>query len=181
MIDDKNCLKQLRKHNQQALEYVVQQYGGAVKGVISKTLYNFPEEIQECMDDVFLEVWDNIDRYDEHKGSLKNWILAIARYRAINYLKRLSKRYMEENIDTADNKLEFAVYVDELEDLTTSLMEELLDGLSDIDKRIITKRYIEEAEISDIARECNVSESAIYSRISRSKRKLKEKMKRNEV
>ncbi len=181
MIDDKNCLRQLRKHNQEALEYVVRQYGGAVKNVITKALYNFPQEVQECMDDVFLEVWNNIDRYDERKGSLKNWILAIARYRAINYLKRLSKRYVEENLEMADNMMEFAVYIDEMDDLSSSLLDELLEGLSDIDKKIITKRYIEDAEISDIAKECKLKESTIYSRISRSKSKIRKNLGRNEV
>lgn len=181
MIDDRNYLKQLRKHNPDALEYVIHQYGGAVKQVISKTLYNFTEEIQECMDDVFLEVWNNIHKYDESKGSLKNWILAIARYRAINYLKKLSKRYAEENIDTVENKMDFAIYIDEMDDQSASLLDELLEGLSDMDKKIITKRYIEEAEISDIARDCNLKESTIYSRISRSKSKLRKKLGGNEV
>ena len=179
MIDDKNCIKQLRKHNPEALEYVILQYGGVVKGVISKTLYNFPEDIKECMDDVFLEVWNNISHYDERKGSLKNWILAIARYRAINYLKRLSKRYIEENIDTVENKMDFAIYVDEMDQVTSSLMDELLEGLSDIDKKILTKKFIEDSDISDIARELNISENTIYSRISRSKKKIRSKYKTN--
>ncbi len=181
MIDDRNCVKLMKKRNQQALEYAIRQYGGAVKTVISKTLYNFPSEVQECMDDVFFEVWNNIDRYDERKGSLKNWILAIARYRAINYLKKLSKRYAEENIDMADNKMEFAVYIDEMDEMASTLFDELLEGLSDIDKIILTKRYIEDLEISDIAKELNLKESTIYSRISRSKNKVRKNFRRNGV
>lgn len=176
MVNEKNCVRQLKKGNQRALEFVVSQYGGAVKNVIGRILYDFPEDIQECMDDVFMEVWNNIDRFDEDKGTLRNWILSIAKYRAINYFKRLSKRYAEENLDKADNKLEYAVYIGETEDELESLIEEFTEGLSDIDKQIIKKRFVEDMDIKSIASDSGLKESSVYSRISRSKAKLRSKM-----
>ena len=66
-------------------------------------------------------------------------------------------------------------------EMAYTLLDELLEGLSDVDKKILTKRYIEDLEISDIAKELNLKESTIYSRISRSKNKVRKNFRRNGV
>lgn len=100
-----NYISKLKRHNEKALEFVVQEYGGQVKAAVYKNLSGMPEEIEECMDDVFLDVWNNIDRFDESKGSFRNWITAIARFRSIDYLRRYSRRRSEEDISEYENKL----------------------------------------------------------------------------
>lgn len=172
VINEKNCKKYITKGQQEGLEYVIKTYGGAVKYVVGEILYNFPEDIQECVDDVYMEVWNNIRYFDAKKGNLKNWILAIARYRAINYLKKLSKKFAETNIDFLESKIEYSIYLDETDDQINELLDELVDGLSDIDKEIIRKRYIEEQTIDELAAEYNVTSSTIYSRLSRSRKKM---------
>ena len=172
MLNDKNCIRYIKKGQQEGLEYVIRTYGGAVKSVVAKILHNFHEDIQECVDDVYMEVWNNIQYFDEKKGNLKNWILAIAKYRAINYLNKLSRRYSETNLELLENKIEASIYLDETETQVQELLEELLDGLSDKDKEIVRKRYIEEQSIDELAAEYNVTASTIYSRLSRSRKKM---------
>lgn len=99
MVTRNNYISKLKRHNEKALEFVVQEYGGQVKAAVYKNLSGMPEEIEECMDDVFLDVWNNIDRFDESKGSFRSWITAIARFRSIDYLRRYSRRCSEEDRD----------------------------------------------------------------------------------
>lgn len=105
MVTRNNYISKLKRHNEKALEFVVQEYGGQVKAAVYKNLSGMPEEIEECMDDVFLDVWNNIDRFDESKGSFRSWITAIARFRSIDYLRRYSRRCSEEDIADYENKL----------------------------------------------------------------------------
>lgn len=99
MVTRNNYISKLKRHNEKALEFVVQEYGGQVKAAVYKNLSGMPEEIEECMDDVFLDVWNNIDRFDESKGSFRSWITAIARFRSIDYLRRYSRRCSDEDRD----------------------------------------------------------------------------------
>ena len=86
-IGEHNYIQQLQQHNEKALLYVIDAYGGLLKSVIRKQLFRLPERQEECLDDVLLKIWQNISDFDESKNSFKNWAAAIARYRAIDYLR----------------------------------------------------------------------------------------------
>lgn len=139
-----------------------------------KNLSGMPEEIEECMDDVFLDVWNNIDRFDESKGSFRNWITAIARFRSIDYLRRYSRRRSEEDIAEYENKLANDNMLEIINEDISDSTEKLLGGLSDEDKDIILRYYWDDENVEKIADDYGVSSSSIYSRMSRARRRLKQ-------
>lgn len=169
-----NYISKLRRHNEKALEFVVREYGGQVKAAVYKKLSGMPEEIEECMDDVFLDVWNNIDRFDESKGSFRNWITAIARFRSIDYLRRYSRRCSEEDISEYENKLANDNMLEIINEDISDSMEKLLGGLSDEDRDIILRYYWDDENVEKIADDYGVSSSSIYSRMSRARRRLKQ-------
>lgn len=169
-----NYISKLKRHNEKALEFVVQEYGGQVKAAVYKNLSGMPEEIEECMDDVFLDVWNNIDRFDESKGSFRNWITAIARFRSIDYLRRYSRRRSEEDISEYENKLANDNMLEIINEDISDSMEKLLGGLSDYDRDIILRYYWDDENVEKIADDYGVSSSSIYSRMSRARRRLKQ-------
>lgn len=94
-INEENYMDQLQKHNERALLYVIDKYGGLLKAVISKSLFRMQSYQEECMNDVLLAIWDHIDSFQPEKNSFKNWIAAIAKYKAIDYLRKYQKEQME--------------------------------------------------------------------------------------
>ena len=123
------------------------------------------------MDDVFLDVWNNIDRFDESKGSFRSWITAIARFRSIDYLRRYSRRCSEEDIADYENKLANDNLLEILNEEISDSMEKLLSGLSDEDRDIILRYYWDD---QCVAEDYGVSSSSIYSRMSRARSRLKQ-------
>lgn len=87
IIDEKNFIGQIKEQNEDALKYIIDKYGGLVKSVVSRTLYAYPQDIEESVLDTFMKVWQNIKYFDESKSTFKNWIAAIAKYRAIDKLR----------------------------------------------------------------------------------------------
>ena len=126
------------------------------------------------MDDVFLDVWNNIDRFDESKGSFRNWITAIARFRSIDYLRRYSRRCSEEDISEYENKLANDNMLEIINEDISDSTEKLLGGLSDEDRDIILRYYWDDENVEKIADDYGVSSSSIYSRMSRARRRLKQ-------
>ena len=51
-INEENFLKQLRRRNEQALDYVIDNYGWIIKSVVKKHLYNLQSVQDECINKV---------------------------------------------------------------------------------------------------------------------------------
>lgn len=86
-INEENFVLHIKLKDEEALRYAIERYGGLVKSVVRKHLYPDAQMMffEECVSDVFLGVWSNIDSYDAEKNTIKNWIAAIARFKAIDY------------------------------------------------------------------------------------------------
>lgn len=66
-ITETNFVEQLKEHNEKALSYMIQQYGGLLSSVVNRHLRLLKEYREECLNDVFLGIWKNIGYYDEKK------------------------------------------------------------------------------------------------------------------
>lgn len=51
--------------------------------------------IEECINDVFVSVWNNSSKFKGNKDNFRNWIGAIARFKAIDYYRNISKNVMK--------------------------------------------------------------------------------------
>lgn len=180
IITQKNFVEKLKRRNEKALEYVICEYGGYVKAAVNHNLAGLPEEMEECMDDVFMDVWEHIERFDAAKGSFKNWIVSIARFRSIDYLRRYSRTCMEEDVSNYESELAKNDRIDTLEQEISVETEKLLEGLKEEERQILLRYYAEEEDVDVLAEEYGVSDSAIYSKVSRAKKKVRKNHRRLE-
>lgn len=174
-IDENNFIQQLRLKNEQALMYVIDEYGGLIKWVIRKNMSGLEGQMEECLNDVLLAIWKNIDYFDEEKNSFKNWVAAVSKYRSIDYMRknqkemeRLSYEELETEKGYMDKQIE-GISEDEISDR----FKDLLSGLKDTDREIFTRLYAYEESIDDISEKMKISKPTLYNRISRAKRKLR--------
>ena len=49
--------------------------------------------VDECVDDILLIVWYNINSYDENRGKFRNWLISVAKFKAIDYKRKSNKVY----------------------------------------------------------------------------------------
>ncbi|WP_373844660.1 sigma-70 family RNA polymerase sigma factor [Clostridium sp.] len=173
-INRDNVIFELRKRNTKALEFIVDTYGGLIKSIVVKILFNFQYSgsVEECINDIFLAIWNNIDKFHED-NSLKSFISAIARYKAIDYQRKLVKELNVKNID--DMSIKSSTYVDK-KILEKEIYEELLKLLSNLkpkDKDIFIKKYFEDENTCDIAKKLNVRKEVVNNRLSRGRKKLR--------
>ena len=172
-INDGNFLNEIKDRNEEALCYIIEKYGGLVKSVIGKHLYLLVEEQEECFDDVFLNIWEHIDSFDEEQNSLKNWIAGIARYRDIDYLRRCRKQFedvaLPEDIAVEDQEL---LHLIEREISTET--EAILQCLKPEDRDLFEKLYIEEMSMEAVCESFQTNTNVIYKRISRARKRMRE-------
>lgn len=83
-------VSRLKNRDVTALDYLYDHYSEALYGIIYRTL-NHQEIAEETLHDVFIKIWNQIDQYDETKGTLFTWMYRIARNKAID--QRRSKDF----------------------------------------------------------------------------------------
>lgn len=173
-VNEKNFIKYLNQKNEKALNYIVDTYGGLIKSIVNKHLYNLTHYHDECINDILLAVWNGIDKYDDTKGDFKNWLAAVSKYKCIAYKRKYLKITLnQENIDD----MELPAYYNMEEYLESQELKKEVDSLLSVlkptDKEIFIKYYINEEKIIDIAENYDVKQEVIYNRISRGKKKIK--------
>jgi RNA polymerase sigma-70 factor (ECF subfamily) len=60
-----------------------------------------PQDAEDLLQEVFIQVWQQADRYSEERGSPEAWILNITRSRAIDKVR--AKRRMEKSFVLTDD------------------------------------------------------------------------------
>ena len=96
------------------------------------------------MNDVLLSIWEHAASFDEKKNSFKNWAAAIARYEAIDYLRKY-KRDLEQlcmdDVTAAENDRMLEQLI---EGELSREVEQLLLCLKPLDRKIFMKLFVEE-------------------------------------
>lgn len=179
-ITEQNVVQQIQKKNERAISFIIQQYGGLLAAIIKRRLNDNLQDYEECLDDVLLSIWNHADSFDPKKNSFKQWIAAIAKYRAIDYQRKLiTMQNQQYSVPDMDESM-----VKTMQPSETDGIEELLAQLPERERKIFEKYYLEGTPSSEIANEFDVKESWIYNKLSRGRKKLRnfyfEKMKYEE-
>lgn len=176
-ITEHNFIRQLNKGNEKALEYVMWNYGGLVKSVVRRYLNHLTQYEEDCINEIFFAVWQNIASYREDKGSFANWIAGIARLKSLDFLRKYERQMKEESLDSqviaiADNSQEITSWCD---DLISQEMEEMLSCLKEKDRELFYRLYVKEQDMDEVSRQMDMTKPVIYNRVSRARNKIRKK------
>ncbi|MET3726929.1 RNA polymerase sigma-70 factor (ECF subfamily) [Fictibacillus halophilus] len=168
-VTEENVVQQLIDKNENAISFMIQQYGGLLTAIIKRHVNYQQQDYEECLDDVLLSVWNNVHSFDPTKNTFKQWIAAVAKYKAIDYGRRqISLQKQQFSVpDFTESNLLSQKSREEI------LVDELLQQLPPGERRIFEKYYLEGNTSSEIAHEYNERESWVYNKLSRGRKKLK--------
>jgi RNA polymerase sigma-70 factor (ECF subfamily) len=89
--NDGDLITRLKRREGMAMGDLYDRYGKLVYSVILRIVKE-AAIAEDLAQETFLRVWNRVQFYSEEKGSLAPWILAIARNRAIDYLRSADGR-----------------------------------------------------------------------------------------
>lgn len=173
-INEQNFIKCLIKRDEDALRYVIKEYGWLIKTIVSKQLYNLKSIQEECINDIFLNIWDNIDKYDKKRGTFKNWIIGISKYKSIDYKRKYIKDINNEEYDCLEIGIPDNSDIGIINEEIREDIENLLNCLNDKDRDIFIKHFMLDMNASEIAAKLGVTTNTIYNRIYKGKKKIRE-------
>ncbi|MNN08031.1 RNA polymerase factor sigma-70 [compost metagenome] len=103
-----------------------------------------------------------MDCFDDEKGSLKSWIVSIAKYKAIDIKRKISNHNKTFEYKDEITHIEKDLSLESIEN--NELIEGLLNTLDDMDREIFLKRYLKGFSIDEIAQELGYSKDYTRSR-----------------
>ena len=90
LYNEQELVEALKSHKNEAYKYLYINYRGSLYNVVIQIIPD-TETANDVLQEVFITVWKNIDKYDKEKGRLYTWLLNVTRNTAIN--KTRSKIY----------------------------------------------------------------------------------------
>lgn len=174
-LTEDNVVQHIINKNEKAISFIIHQYGGLLAAIIKRHLNGQQQDYEECLDDVLLSVWNHILHFDPEKNSFKQWLAAIAKYKAIDYQRKQIKLHNHQfSVSEIDDRM-----LKTSEAAGTSQVDELFDQLSARERDIFEKYYLEGAPSHEIAEHYNAKESWVHNKLSRGRKKLKSYLLKN--
>ncbi|MFB7155828.1 MULTISPECIES: sigma-70 family RNA polymerase sigma factor [unclassified Lysinibacillus] len=168
-------IERLQRHDENALKYVVEHYLGFVKAITLKIL-DKPSDymlVEECVNDVFLLIWQKSIYFIGGEADFKKWIGMITKYKAIDIYRKQQKQFATLPMDNILPLIASDNIEQELDKLYAKeqLLLEIMH-LPDLDRELFLMRYYLEYSNSEIAEILHITKSAVESRLYRGKKKL---------
>ncbi|MBI3472878.1 MAG: sigma-70 family RNA polymerase sigma factor [Candidatus Solibacter usitatus] len=99
--DDSALAERLRRRDQQAMADLYDRYGRLAYSVIFRIVRD-SGIAEDLTQETFLRVWNRMPGFDSARGSLGAWLLAVARNRAIDYLRSVDGRMARSAYEVVD-------------------------------------------------------------------------------
>ena len=162
-------LSRLDTQPEEAMTALVEQYTPLICHVASKYLAD-PEDVKECVNDVFTQVYLHRAEFSPEKGSLASWIGTIARNRAISRYRKQRKDLTlpEDGAETEQSGPDTTAELEQAMDV-----EQAISQLSDTDQQIIRMKYYGGMSIAEIAETLHIPYETAKKRHTRSIKQLR--------
>jgi RNA polymerase sigma-70 factor (ECF subfamily) len=182
MMED--FIVRLKRQDEQALNYLIDTYMPFLKGICRHILVKScgHQAAEECLNDVFMMIWQKADRFDGDPTDFRKWAGTLAKYKAIDVYRRHQKLQLKEAV-SSDIRNDAHTYDTEDAVLRSESRNEMLYRLQELpenDRDIFLMKYYLDLSNGEIAETLGVTLSAVENRLYRGKRKLLNLIERKE-
>lgn len=149
---DVELIERLQRRDPQALGELYDRYGRVVYSLILRVVRD-AATAEDLVQETFLRVWNRAQGCDAQRGAIGPWLLAVARNRAIDYLRSAGGR--ERNALEFEETDHPALYVDMERDILSSdkvrLVKTAVAKLSPNQREVIELAYFEGLSQTEMA------------------------------
>ncbi len=171
-MTDRELLDYIKSDSSKGIALLIDRFGALVFKICSSVILpvGSEEDAEECANDVFITFYNNIEKIDLSRSSLKGFLAMISKRHAIDFYRVLKrKKEREESLSEEEPYSDEALSFE-----TKAALTKAIKTLGLPDSEIITRKYILGETAEEIGRALGLSKDAVQKRIERSRAKLKE-------
>lgn len=205
---DDDLAQKLMERDPEALETLIARYSRELFYFIRVVLDGIgaAQDAEECVNDLFVAVWQEIDTFDAQRGAFRTWLTMRAKYIALDRRRQLCRRQAH-NVQSADenpqwnsaesaggrkshgwgfensNRVTLPPHPEaSMEHLVeqSERREELRQALAtlpELDRYLIYQRYFKFASTEELAAKTGLTRHAVDTRLWRARKNLREALK----
>ncbi len=159
------------------LEKIINKYSKLLWSVSSKILTGIGNEqdVEECIADVFIDLWKEPDKFDPTRGSLKSWLCLKCKSKSLDRFRKLTSHITDElDEGILTDLMEPGKEITRREDMK-SIRSAVL-SLDEPAREIMIRRFFMEQKPAQISEAMDLQIRKVENTIYRTKEKLKEQM-----
>lgn len=167
----KQAIIKIKVGDDEGFEYIYNEYHNILYSIIKSSIKN-QDDAEDCLQEVFYKIFISINKFNDKLSSFKTWIITITNNCIIDMLRKnrneeIMTSLNVDMIEAEDKTINYTVY---------SYFASLL---GDKEYHLLLLRYGFNYSINEIAKELNVSPSAIRHHLKLIKEKLNKMIKDN--
>lgn len=155
-----------------ALETAYKQWGGLIFTIAQRSLGN-PEDAADITQATFISAWHGRASYDPARAALQTWLVAIARRRVIDHLRRAATHAevpTAEPVERASGTHEAQTLIDRL------VLKDEVAGLAEPARTVVTLAFYDQLTHPEIAARLDLPLGTVKSHLRRSLVKLRTRL-----
>lgn len=174
-MNDKEIILLLRDSPSKGLYEAIAKYSRLIRTVVRRILPNNPEDVEECVEDTFVNVWRHVDNIDLNNPNLKAYLLTTARNITITRYRQLKRRDVV-SLECVPEPTEDDVSQTILDAETSRELKSLIMEMQEPDRGIFFRRYFLFETQKQIAQALELSEVQIKNKLYRGRLWLRKEL-----
>jgi RNA polymerase sigma-70 factor (ECF subfamily) len=178
---DAHLVMLVARYDEVALAEIYRRHGGAVFGLARRVINN-QTEAEDVTQEIFLRLWNQPERFDPARGTLRSFLLTQAHSRAVDVIRSLNSSRRREINDAA--RTASAGYDVHREAWDVLLSKGVLKALQELpveERRAIELAYFEGHTYVQVAQILNEPEGTVKGRIRNGMRRMRGELSRQGI
>lgn len=177
---DSKIIELFFSRSEQALYELSAKYGKLCRKIAYGILKN-NEDTEECLNTSYMSLWNSIP--PAKPDSLCAYLCAVVRNNAFAIYSKNKYRFCEDSFEELNEIISDRMTAERLADgvYLSTLINEFLSQTDTKNRKIFMARYYYNMSVAEIADKVSISESAVKTRLSRLREKLRSYLSEREV
>jgi RNA polymerase sigma-70 factor (ECF subfamily) len=176
-MEDGDVVVRLQRREPQALAELYDRYGGMIYRLVLRIVRD-TGIAEDLVQETFLRAWNRAGAFDSERGAAGPWLLAIARNRALDYLRAKSRRVANTmELNETEHPARFLDFPDEALNFDMARqIKRALEQLSADQRAAIELAYFEGLSQSEIAERMGQPLGTVKTWMRRAMLRMRESM-----
>lgn len=174
LLNDKETITAIRERDETVIGEVITKYSRLLWSVAGAVLdkAGSSQDVEECVADTFIYLWEHPDAYDPLRGKLKTWLTIVARTRAVDRYREIARR---DTVPLEDTELmdQLGIMDQILRQETKGMLLAAINALGEPEREILVRRYYYDQKPKEISRVMRMSVKQVDNCLYQTKQKLR--------
>lgn len=185
VLNDKKIIAAIAARDERTLAFVIQKYSRLLWKIAASILINAAsaQDVEECVADVFIYLWQYPEKYDPDKAKLSSWLSIVARSRAVDSYRRNARKREISLEEIVMDSLEYAkesAADHSIEQCSMDKLRSCIERLDEKEKELVIRRYYYEQKPAEIAVALDMPKKQVENRLYYVRQKLRKMMEQQE-